>query len=182
MNRILMIMLSLALSSATAFSAEQPLVTVSLSSHRVSKNASGTESIHSGESAKPGEILEYRAIYKNSGKAAAGSLQGTLPVPDEMEFVPDSALPAGVLASTDGKNYAVAPLTRKVKLANGTLVNREVPVAEYRSLRWNLKDLSPGTSVTVRARMKIKDNQKGPVIIKLDTVKNTDQKKSGGNK
>lgn len=182
MNRILTIMLLLALSAATAFSADQPVVNVTLSSHRVTKNASGVESITSAEAAKPGEIIEYLATYKNSGNAAAGRMQGILPVPDEMEFVPDSARPAGAHASSDGKNYSSIPLTRKVKLANGTIVNREVPVTEYRSLRWNLQDLAPGASVTVRARMKIKDNQKGPVVIKLDTVKNTDPKKSGGNK
>jgi len=159
-----------------------PDVKVQLSAHRVTRDAQNKETISSGASAKPGEIIEYRATYKNSGSAIAGRLQGTLPVPDDMEFVSDSAVPVGAFASTDGKNYAPIPLTRMVKLVNGTTARREVPLAEYRSLRWNLADLAPGASVTVSARMKIKDNQKGPVIIKLDSVKKTDTKETGGKK
>lgn len=182
MRSILIIMLALALSAATAFSAAQPLVTVSLSSYRISKNASGAESISSGESAKPGEILEYRATYHNSGTAPARNLLGTLPVPAEMEFVTGSAVPAGAQASTDGVTYSAIPLKRKVKLGNGTTAQRPVPASEYKSLRWHLKDLPPGASVTVTARMKIKDNNKGPVIINIDSLNKSENKAPGGKK
>ncbi len=171
MYRIMMIILALTLSVEPAFSAGQPDVTVQLSAHRVSKSASGTESISSGDSAKPGEIIEYRATYHNVGTGAARSLLGTLPVPAEMEFIAGSSVPTGAQASTDGSTYSTIPLKRKVKLANGTVANRLVPATEYRSLRWNLKELPPGTTVTVSARMKIKDNQKGPVTITLDSAK-----------
>jgi uncharacterized repeat protein (TIGR01451 family) len=165
-----MILLLLILSVAPANSAGQPEVKVRLTAQRVDKNVHGKETISSGESAKPGEIIEYRAVYKNSGAAAARNLLATLPVPAEMEYLSDTASPAAASATTDGVTFSRMPLKRKVKLAEGAVANREVPVDEYRALRWELKDLAPGTSMSVSARMKIKVNQKGPVIIKFDSI------------
>lgn len=182
MCRILLVMLIISLSGVPVFSANQPDVKVTLSAHRVTKNVSGKERVSPGDSANPGEIIEYRATYRNNGGGAALTMAGTLPVPKEMEYVPESARPASAHASVDGVNYSTMPLKRKVKLPNGTVANREVPVAEYISLRWNLKDLAPGASVTVTARMKIKDNQQGPVIIKLDSVNKSEGTQKGGEK
>ncbi len=164
------------------FGEQTPNVMVTLSAVRIVNNAHGKESLLPGERANPGDSIEYRATYKNIGTAPAQKLTGTLPVPAEMEYVPSSAHPSAVMASTDNTVYSKTPLKRKVKLANGTLVNREVPVEEYRSLRWLLHDLAPGASVTVSARMKIKDNQKGPVVIKLDSISPTEKRASGGTK
>jgi uncharacterized repeat protein (TIGR01451 family) len=182
MRKILLTLLAVGFSCVLAWGAGAPDVKVKLVAHRIVKDPQGKENISSGDSAKPGEVIEYHATYKNSGTSPAGNLLGTLPVPAEMEYVADTALPDGASASLDGASYVRMPLTRKVKLANGTVVNREVPVSEYRSLRWNLKDLAPGASVTVSARMKIKDNQKGPVIIQLDSVKKSETKETGGKK
>lgn len=175
-------LLSLTLSGFPAFGADQPEVNVSLRVYKINRGAPGKENISPGDFANPGETIEYRAVYKNIGTAAARKLYGTLPIPKEMEYIPGSARPAAVQGSTDGVSYSAMPLKRKVKLSNGATANREVPVAEYRSLRWNLKELAPGTSIAVSARMKIKDNQKGPVVIKLDSVKKSDGKQKGGEK
>jgi uncharacterized repeat protein (TIGR01451 family) len=177
---MIMILLLLALSVAPVWSTDQPKVEVRLTAQRVVKNAQGKETIFSGESAKPAEIIEYMAVYKNSGTATARNVIATLPVPAEMEYVLDSASPATASASTDSVTYSRIPLKRKVRLADGSIVTREAPVDEYRSLRWSLKDLTPGASVTVIARMKIKANQKGPVIIKLDSANKP--KQLGGEK
>ncbi|MDU0460062.1 MAG: hypothetical protein RW306_15155 [Geobacteraceae bacterium] len=182
MRIFIMILLSITLSITPAWSAGQPEVKVQLSARKIVKNSQGKESISGGDSAKPGEVIEYRATYKNSGTAIARNVAATLPIPEEMEFMADSASPAGASASTDGTVFSAIPLVRKVKLAYGAVSNREVPTAEYRSLRWNLGDLAPGAAATVSARMKIKDNQKGPVIIKLDSVKKSNAKKKGGEK
>ena len=170
MRSMIMILFLLILSVAPVWSADQPEVKVRLTVHRIVKNAQGMETIASGESAKPGEIIEYRATYKNIGTATARNVIATLPVPAEMEYVPDSAFPATANATTDGSTYSRMPLKRKVRLSTGAVAIREVPVDEYRSLRWELKELASGASVSVSARMKIKVNQKGPVIIKLDSI------------
>jgi uncharacterized repeat protein (TIGR01451 family) len=130
-------------------------VTVELIAKKVVKSPDGTQRLESAERAKPGELIEYVAIYRNTGTEGVSNLQATLPVPDGMEYLPGTARPEPVLASTDGKTFQKVPLRRKVRLPNGTETDRDVPPAEYRSLRWDLNTLQPGGSVTVRAWMKI---------------------------
>jgi uncharacterized repeat protein (TIGR01451 family) len=154
-----------------AWSADQPHITVQLSAKKVIQKGQGQEVLSPGDTARPGEVIEYRVKYINTGKGAARNLQGGLPIPAEMEFVPGSAVPDDVTASLDGKSFEKIPLHRKVRLADGSIVVREVPPAEYRSLRWNFPVLEPGASITARARMRIKNDQNGPVVIKFDSKK-----------
>ena len=116
---------------------------------------SGTKLV-SATSANPGEIIEYQARYTNTGSAPALRFAPQLPVPDALVFVSGSALPDAVLASTDGKNFAPAPLVRLVKGADGKTRSVAVPLREYRVLRWQLGTLAPGQSVTVKARARVK--------------------------
>jgi hypothetical protein len=79
----------------------------------------------------------------------------TLPVPHGMEFLPSTASPVRVMASTDGANFAAVPLMRKVHKADGTVDEQPVPVSEYRFLRWNLGELPAGAGKNVSARMRL---------------------------
>ncbi len=107
-------------------------------------------------SANPGEVIEYQARYTNTGTLPAARFAPQLPVPDALVYVSDSAAPDGVLASTDGKNFAPAPLMRSVKSADGKIRLVAVPLREYKVLRWQLGALAPGQSVTVKARARVK--------------------------
>ncbi len=104
---------------------------------------------------RPGDVLEYTATYSNQGAAAVKNLAGVLPVPQGLSYLPNTAKPAGLEASLDGKTFARVPLKRQVKLADGRVQEQEVPVSEYRSLRWELGSLAPGKSVSVSARMQL---------------------------
>jgi len=112
-------------------------------------------------SARPGEVIEYQARYTNTGGAPAQRLAPQLPLPASLVYVSSSALPNGVLASIDGKNFAPAPLMRVVKAADGTTRSVAVPLREYRVLRWQLGTLAPGQSVTVKARARVKSFSDG---------------------
>src|SRR5262252_8196671 len=79
----------------------------------------GKEQKESSDKAKPGEVIEYVAEYRNTGKAPVTNVVATLPVPAGMEFVPEAAQPQQVLARTDEKTYAPVPLKRKVTGADG---------------------------------------------------------------
>ena len=116
----------------------------------------GKEQNESGDKAKPGEVIEYVAEYRNTGKAPVTNVVATLPVPSGMEFVPETVQPLQVMASTDEKTYAPVPLKRTVAGADGKMVERLVPFSEYRSLRWNLGDIQGFGSKSVKARMKVK--------------------------
>ena len=116
----------------------------------------GTEQRQSADKAKPGDVIEYVAEYKNPDKSAVKNVVATLPVPAGMEYVPQTATPEQVMASTDDVNYAPAPLKKSVPGANGKMVQQLVPYSEYRSLRWSLGEIAGGTSKSVKARMKVR--------------------------
>jgi uncharacterized repeat protein (TIGR01451 family) len=171
MHYFIIAIMAILIGAPAAWSADQPHITVELTAQRVIKKGQGQEVLSSGDTARPGEVIEYRVKYANTGKGAARNLQGGLPIPAEMEFVPGSAIPSDVSASLDGKSFAKIPLQRKVRLADGSIVVREVPPSEYRSLRWSFLDLEPGASITARARMRIRNDRNGPVVIKFDSKK-----------
>ncbi|HEY7402040.1 MAG TPA: hypothetical protein VIB39_00835 [Candidatus Angelobacter sp.] len=119
----------------------------------------GAEQKQSADKAKPGEIIEYVAEYRNTAKTSVSNVVATLPVPPGMEYVPDTAEPAQVMASTDDHNYSPVPLKRSVRGADGKMVEQLVPFSEYRSLRWKLGDIQGGASKSVKARMKVKSEK-----------------------
>lgn len=105
---------------------------------------------------RPGETVEYQAVYRNGTGAPARDVHVTLPVPaGGLAYLPASAAPSTVTASTDGRAFAPLPLTRTVTLPDGKTARQEVPATEYRFLRWSLGDLPAGDTRTVRARMQL---------------------------
>jgi len=108
------------------------------------------------DTANPGDVIEYQARYTNSGSTPVQRFSPQLPVPDALIYAGSTALPTGFLATTDGKNFAPAPLMRSVKSSDGTTKLVAVPLREYRALRWQLGTLGPGESVVVKARARVK--------------------------
>jgi uncharacterized repeat protein (TIGR01451 family) len=140
---------------AQAAADQKPKVEVRLTHQKVTKAADGKETLAVADRASPGDTIEYRAAYSNSGRAQAKQVLGTLPVPNNMEYVADSSKPAPQQAALADGKFAPIPLKRKVRLPNGTEVEEVVPQSEYRALRWNLGDLNAGQSQTVSARMRV---------------------------
>lgn len=137
----------------TAFA--QSALGISLTAHRVAVDARGRESFQPAAEAKPGETVEYRAAYRNSGVASVGEVQATLPIPDGTEYVARTARPAPALASLDGRTFEPVPLKRRIRLPNGQETVREIPAAEYRFLRWTLGSIDAGRAQTVSARVRV---------------------------
>ena len=140
------------LAPAIAFAAGD--VTVALTAQKVTK-VNGQEVLATAEQAKPGEVLEYRAVYRNAGAQDARQLQATLPIPHGVEYLPRTAKPSQALASLDGKTFAPVPLTRAERTADGRTVVREVPLSEYRALRWVIGTLPAKQSRAVVARVRV---------------------------
>ena len=59
------------------------------------------------------------------------------------------------MASTDGVAFDALPLKRKVKKADGRELLEEVPLVEYRALRWQVGQLGAGKTVQFVARAKV---------------------------
>lgn len=156
MNRIIAILtvILLQLCCLGGASAADNNVTVALHAFKVVTTTAGTKLVAT-DAAQPGDTIEYQVTYANKGTTPAREVMATLPVPaGSLVYLPDSAKPAAVQASVDGKRYAALPLMRTVT-RDGKQQVEAVPVSEYRFLRWNLGDIAPGASSTVSSRMRL---------------------------
>jgi uncharacterized repeat protein (TIGR01451 family) len=131
----------------TTAQAAQP-VRIELKALRISTE-NGKETSVEAKQARPGDMIEYRAAYTNTSKSVVKGLVATLPIPADMQYT-GVAMPVGAEASTDGKSFAAIPLIRQV---GGKAV--EVPLSEYRALRWRVASLPVGKSVVVSARARV---------------------------
>ncbi|MEO5694030.1 MAG: hypothetical protein ABIQ72_12970 [Usitatibacter sp.] len=125
-----------------------------LEARRVTTGADGKESLAVAETARPGDLIEYSATYRNNGTNTVRNLEATLPIPADTEYVAGSARPASARASADANAFAPVPLTRKA-MVNGREVESPVPVREYRALRWYPGDLAAKQSLTFTARVRV---------------------------
>jgi uncharacterized repeat protein (TIGR01451 family) len=155
MERSLAAMLTVAVFGAPVAARAEGGVSVALTAGRMITQPGGHEVMTSAEHAKPGDVIEYQATYRNHGNSSVRKLDATLPIPPGTEYLAHSASPAPALASLDGRRFEPLPLLRRVRLADGREVMREVPASEYRSLRWSLGTLDPRDQRSVRARVRV---------------------------
>jgi uncharacterized repeat protein (TIGR01451 family) len=148
---------------------EEPLQGV-LEQFRVVRLADGKESRVPAENIKPGETLEYLVRYTNKGEVPVSQFVVTLPIPQGLELMSLSDQPRAALASTDGVVFNAQPLKRRVRQADGRDVIEDVPLVEYRALRWQIGQLDAGKSVQFAARAKVDAASNAPVISKQPTV------------
>ncbi|WP_227671371.1 hypothetical protein [Psychrobacter sp. 72-O-c] len=127
------------LSSAQAADA----LKMELTANKVVKDAEGKVTYLPVRTAPAGTVIQYKAIYTSTVNQSINDLAVTLPIPANMTFTGEVS-PSSAQASIDGKNYADMPLIRKV---SGKVVN--VPLSEYRSVRWNIKLLPAKKSAAV---------------------------------
>lgn len=146
---------ALAQSANAAKADAKAAVSVELQAFKVGRDANGKEQLQSAQSAKPGDVLEYRAVYANTSSEEVKNLQATLPIPAATQVLLSSALPKKVNASRDGRNFAPAPLMQVVTLPSGAKQTRPVPLSAYRALRWPVGTLAAGKNVVVRARVRL---------------------------
>ena len=129
-------------------------VSVELKTYLISGNADGKQSAAKlVTKVKPNDVIEYRATYTNNTSGKIKNLAATLPIPAETQFLAKSQ-PENAQASTDGTNFAPMPLKRK---EGNQMVN--VPLKDYRALRWTIAELPAGKSVTVSAQTRVSSDK-----------------------
>lgn len=133
-------------------------VQISLLARKVTAAADGKEILIAADTARPGEVIQYDAVYSNTGKKEVRNLAPTLPIPAGMEFVAESAKPAATQASLDGRTFEAFPLVRKIKRPDGRVEEVPVPFSEYRALRWNAGELKAGATTRIIARARLQTN------------------------
>lgn len=119
------------------------------------ESAPGSEVLVPLVTIRPGDLLQYEIVYRVKGNDEVLELLAQLPIPDGMEYVPDSAKPQKVLASLDGVEFLPLPLPDKEKLADGQASFERIGAKKYRTLGWTMRGLAPGNEFTVSARFKV---------------------------
>ena len=122
---------------ATATAPTRPAtVGIALTQAKVVKSADGKEQLLDAASVKPGDVLEYRAVYTNRSDKAVTGVLATLPVLEDLVYQPGSA--RLVQAATKNGVSAAEPLMRPVQSKS-----EPVPYADYRALRWSSGPWAP---------------------------------------
>lgn len=130
-------------------------VAVTLESFLVTTDSAGRPAFLPATAAKPGDILEYRATYRNNSGNLIADLKAVLPIPAATALLENTANPRAIEASLTGESYAPAPLTNRVVNNYGRLVEIVIPYEEYRFIRWSIPQLRPRQAITVKARVKV---------------------------
>jgi uncharacterized repeat protein (TIGR01451 family) len=130
-------------------------VTATLHAFRVEPASGGTERLIPALEARVGEIVEYRAEYRNRGHTEVINLEVAVPLPPGMIFVPGTTQPANVLASEDGVAFGPVPLMRTVIDGRGRKRLQRVPLADYRFLLWRIPRIGAESSVLLSLRMRV---------------------------
>ncbi len=138
--------------------AQRAAVESHLEARKVVRAADGGETFASAQDARPGDVIEYVASYRNTGQRAVEKLVATLPIPANTEYVAGSARPADAKASIGTGAFGDMPLVRKV-VREGKTIEEPVPLREYRFLRWFPGELGGEKTVRFTARVRVLDGQ-----------------------
>jgi uncharacterized repeat protein (TIGR01451 family) len=132
---------------------ESSAVVGTLDQKRVAQ-VDGKETLLPGDTVKPGDLIEYQLKYANNGATNVADLVVTLPIPKGLEYT-GAMKPQAKFASLDGVKFEPIPLKRTVRTADGKEVVREVPLSEYRALRWDAGQLQAGKASQFSARARV---------------------------
>jgi len=136
-------------------------IVITLKQFKVVKEANGETKFVDGTIVVPGDVLEYRATYTNRGTVPL-SVVASLPVPESVEYVKDSAKSKGNIPYTVAQKdsqFASEPLMKKTVSATGATLLQPVPYAAYRYVRWDLGAMAPGSTAEVSIRTKVSDTR-----------------------
>ena len=128
--------------------------------------ASGHELLKPATAARPGDLLQYRAVYSNSGNQPADHLMASLPVPPGTTLQSSGIEPAGAQATVDGSHFAPMPLMRSVVGTDGRPHPQPVPLSEVRALRWDLGTLAPRETRAVQLRVHVNQPLTAPAAVR----------------
>ncbi|WP_255504040.1 hypothetical protein [Moraxella sp. VT-16-12] len=103
-----------------------------------------------GTAVQAGDVLEYQGLFTNTGDRVR-KMDVTLSIADGLELV-GGVMPQHASASMDGNRFVRMPI--RVKGANGQVQN--LPLSDYKALRWTIEDVGLGGTAVVKYRAKIK--------------------------
>jgi uncharacterized repeat protein (TIGR01451 family) len=115
-----------------------------LEAYIVKKDSHGKEIFEKTQNASPGEIVEYRLIYENTGTTVLSGLVVNGPIPDHTKFIGNSAktdISHDFVVSIDhGKTWEKEPVKRVKKMSNGKQKTVVIPPEQYTNVKWLSND------------------------------------------
>jgi uncharacterized repeat protein (TIGR01451 family) len=141
-------------------------IAVQLKQYKVVTDSKGQPKLVDASLVLPGDVVEYQVRYSNRSQAPI-AVVATLPVPESVEYVKDSARAPGTIGHTvalKDNQFAPEPLLKTVSVSGGATVKQAVPYGEYRFVRWDLGNLAPGSSTDVSIRAQVAQNLEAPTL------------------
>lgn len=132
---------------------EQRPISINLTQKKVARDAQGREVLVDAGSVLPNDVIEYRAVYRNTSNGAVKRVSAALPLPEGLEYLPNSAQPRKGVQFAGGASSVYGPEPLQRTLADGR--TEPLPYNEYRQVRWSIDELAPGAEVTVVARARV---------------------------
>lgn len=127
---------------------------------KVTADASGQESFVAAGEVAPGDLIEYRLTYANSGKTAVSQLAVNGPVPKGTTYVPGSASTTVrhelKFSYDNGQTWLSTPPVREVRAADGKTQQRPAGPEEITNVEWQVREpLKVGSTQAYRYRVKV---------------------------
>lgn len=130
------------------FSTASPLA-VELKAFAVEEVPGAEPVLTQTEVVKPGQLIEYQAVFTNISDGALNGVAPEIPIPAGMTVILQSIDPDEYLLSADSIHFAKGPLLD----ASGKPLGAEL----IRSVRWNPVKLDAGSKLTRRLRAKVNE-------------------------
>jgi uncharacterized repeat protein (TIGR01451 family) len=134
----------LALSSVTLFAQTVSPLEVKLTVLKPGVGADGKPVMVAAAAAEPGQVLTYHGVYHNKSTGELKNIVASLPVPQGLAYVAESASPAATDATIDGTHFF--PVATPPK---------DTTPAQWRELRWSPRNLAAGAEFIVEIRARV---------------------------
>lgn len=99
---------------------------------------------------KSGDVLEYQGLFTNNSGQRVRSMDVTLGISDRLELI-GGITPSIAWASVDNSRFGHMPIRANI----GGQV-QELPLSQYKALRWTVEELGLGGTAVVKYRAKVK--------------------------
>lgn len=123
----------------------------------IGQGQDGKETAQPAQEVEPGQTIEYKLDYTNTGKTALKGLAITGPIPNATHYLGSTAATqadSSFTVSIDGgKTFENEPVKRMVENEQGKKVEKVIPPSEYTHVRWTLNQpLKAGETQSFRYR------------------------------
>jgi uncharacterized repeat protein (TIGR01451 family) len=132
----------------------------SMTAYLVEKGEDGKETLTEVNQVKPGQTIEYALRYSNVSDGDLAEVNIVGPVPAGTNYLAGSALPQDgarpQFSIDNGASYKSEPVTYKVKMADGTELEKVATPDMYTHVSWTLPKLLAKQQLSLTYRVQVR--------------------------